>query len=172
MKYKVHKISKSPSFIVFHYYLKGDVNVAHYTTTIALFNVEIKMLLLFCIFFEDAFFKPVKVKDDGHCFSYHVIFSWWCLNNRFPPEKKPETKHLKFEVVNNFKEFISHNDNEMPQKVFNIHEDQEVNEYIKEKRGGGFCDGINWNEQGALSFCWWCLNIFNEHDLQNANHCP
>ena len=32
----------SPSFIVFLYYLEGDVDVAYNTTTIALFHVEIK----------------------------------------------------------------------------------------------------------------------------------
>ena len=39
-----HKILNSSNFIVFHYFLEGDVNVACYTTTNALFNAEIKML--------------------------------------------------------------------------------------------------------------------------------
>ena len=43
----------SPSFIVFHYYLVWDVDVAYYTTTNALFNAEIKTLQFHCIFFED-----------------------------------------------------------------------------------------------------------------------
>ena len=44
-----------PSLIVFHYFLEGDVDVAHYTTTNALFNVEIKTIQLHHIFFEDQF---------------------------------------------------------------------------------------------------------------------
>ena len=45
VKYQADQSSmNSPSFIVFHYYLKGDVNVAHYTTINALFNTEIKTL--------------------------------------------------------------------------------------------------------------------------------
>ena len=39
MKYEVNKSSmNSPSFIVFHYYLVEDVDVAYFTKTNALFN--------------------------------------------------------------------------------------------------------------------------------------
>ena len=55
------------SIIVLYYYLEGDVDVAHYTTTSALFNAEIKMIQSCCIFLEDALFKPLKVKGDGSC---------------------------------------------------------------------------------------------------------
>ena len=42
MKYEVNQsFINSPSFIVFHYYLREDVDVACYTTTNALFNAEI-----------------------------------------------------------------------------------------------------------------------------------
>ena len=45
MKYEVDQSSmNSPSFIVFHYYLERDLDVAHYTTTNALFNAEMKNL--------------------------------------------------------------------------------------------------------------------------------
>ena len=56
MKYEVDQsFMNSPSFIVFHYYLEGDV-VAYYTTANALFNAVIKILQLHCIVFEDKFF--------------------------------------------------------------------------------------------------------------------
>ena len=41
MKYEVNQSSmNSPSFIVFHYYLVGYVDMAYYTNTNALFNAE------------------------------------------------------------------------------------------------------------------------------------
>ena len=47
MKYEVDQSSmNSPSFIVIHYHLEGDVDVAKYTTTHSSFNAEIKMLQL------------------------------------------------------------------------------------------------------------------------------
>ena len=57
------------------------MDVAKYTMTNALFNAEIKDLQLHCIFFEDKFFKLMKVKGDGdHIFigpllhiSCHVV---------------------------------------------------------------------------------------------------
>ena len=68
MTYDVEQSSLNAlSFRVFHYYLEGHVNVAHYTTANALFNAEIKRLQLHCIFFEDVLFKPMKVKGDGSC---------------------------------------------------------------------------------------------------------
>ena len=52
MKYEVKQSSmNSFSFIVFHYYLEGGMDVAHNTTTNALFYAEIRMLQ----FFEDDF---------------------------------------------------------------------------------------------------------------------
>ena len=66
MKYEVEQASMtSPSFMVFCYYLEGDVDVADYATANASFNAEIKMLQSHCILFEGAFFKPMKVKGDG-----------------------------------------------------------------------------------------------------------
>ena len=68
MKYEVDQSSmKSPSDIVFHYYLEGDVDVALYIVSNGLFNTEIKMLQSHCVFFEDTLFKPIKVKGDGSC---------------------------------------------------------------------------------------------------------
>ena len=65
MKYEVNQsLMNSPSFIVFHYYLVGDDDVAYYTMTNTLFNAEIKTLLLHCIFFEEDLFKPMKMKGD------------------------------------------------------------------------------------------------------------
>ena len=44
-KFEVEQSStNSPSFLVFHYYLEVNVDVAHYTTINALLNAEIKML--------------------------------------------------------------------------------------------------------------------------------
>ena len=41
IKYEADQSSmNSPSFIVFHYYLQWDVDVAHYTIMNALFNTE------------------------------------------------------------------------------------------------------------------------------------
>ena len=75
MKYEVDQSSiNSLSFIVFHYYLQGDVAVAHYTTRITSFHAEIKMLQFHFIFFEDNFFKLMKVKGDGSCL-YNAIVS-------------------------------------------------------------------------------------------------
>ena len=43
IKYEVNQSSmNSPHFIVVYYYLDKDANVAHYTTTNALLNAEIK----------------------------------------------------------------------------------------------------------------------------------
>ena len=96
MKYEVDQsFVYSPSFIVFHYYLMGDVDVAYYTTTNALFNAEIKTLQLHCICYEKDSFKPVKVKGNGsnlyRAIATHIMLC--CLNDvwagRFPPGKKP-----------------------------------------------------------------------------------
>ena len=47
MKYKVDQSSIIlPSFIVFHYYLVGGVDMTYYTTTNGLFNAGIKILQL------------------------------------------------------------------------------------------------------------------------------
>ena len=92
MKYEVEQSSmKSLSCIVFHYYLEGDVDVALYTTTNALFNAEIKNLQLDCIFFEYAFSNQ---KGCGsflyRAFASHIML--FCLNDvwtdDFPPGKK------------------------------------------------------------------------------------
>ena len=103
MKNEIDQSSMNlPSFIVFHYYLEGDVDVAHYTTTNASFNAKIKMLQSHCIFFEDEFFKPMKMKGDGSCLYWAVashIMSF-CLNDvwngRFLLGKKPEIKPETF----------------------------------------------------------------------------
>ena len=58
MKYEVNQsFINTPSFIVFHYYLWGDVDVAYYTITNALFNAEIKTLQLCCVCYENDLFK-------------------------------------------------------------------------------------------------------------------
>ena len=99
VKYEVEQTAmNSPSSIVFNYYFEGDVDVVHYTTTNALFNAKIKNLQLHCIFFEDYFFKPMKVKGDESCV-YQAIASHmvsFCLDNvwigRFSLEKKTGIK--------------------------------------------------------------------------------
>ena len=94
MKYEVEQRSmNSPSFNVFNYYLEGYVDVAHYTTANALFNAEIKILQLHCIFFGDAVFKSMKVKGYGSCLyravALHIMS--FCLDDvltdRFPLER-------------------------------------------------------------------------------------
>ena len=82
------------SLIVIHYYLRGDVDVAYYTTTNAFFYTEIKTLQSHCILFEDDLFKPVKVNGNGSCL-YRAIATYimsCCLDDiwtgRFPPGKK------------------------------------------------------------------------------------
>ena len=105
MKYEVDQsLMNSPSFIVLHCYLWGDVDVAYYTTANALFNAEIKTLQSCCILFENNLFKPVKVKDDGSCL-YQVVATHvmsCCpddnLTGRFPPGKKPGIKlqHMRW----------------------------------------------------------------------------
>ena len=41
IKYEVDQSSMNlPSIIVLHYYLEGDIDVAHYTTTNAMFNAN------------------------------------------------------------------------------------------------------------------------------------
>ena len=81
----------SPSFIVFYYYLRGDVDVAYYTTTNALYTAEIKTLQLCCIHFENDLFKSVKMKGDGSCLYRATATNIMscCLNDvwagRFPP---------------------------------------------------------------------------------------
>ena len=42
----------------------------------ALFNIEIKNLRLHCIFFEDEFFKQMKVKGDGS-------YLYWAVARHF-----------------------------------------------------------------------------------------
>ena len=114
MKYEVDQSSmNSPSFIVFHYYLKGDVDMAQYTTINSLVNAKIKTLQSRCIFFKDALFKPMKVKGDGSCL-YWIVASHimsCCFDDvwtgRCPPGKKPGIKQATNEVVNDLKQFIS-----------------------------------------------------------------
>ena len=56
MKYEVEQSSMYlSSFIVIHYYLEGDVDVAHYITKNAVFNAEIKMPQSCFIFFKMLF---------------------------------------------------------------------------------------------------------------------
>ena len=114
MKYEVnHGFMNSCSFIVFHHDLVGDVNVAYYTMTNALFNVDFKTIQSNCIPFEDDLFKPVKVKGDGSCLymaiATHIMS--YCLNavltDRFPPGQKPRIKLATYEVVSDLKQFIS-----------------------------------------------------------------
>ena len=127
VKYEVEQSSmNSPNFIVFHYYLEGDVDVAYYTTTNALFNTKIKNLQSHCIFFEDDLFKPMKMKADGSCLYWAVashIMSC-CLNDawtdRFPPGKKPGIKLAIYEVMNDLKQFISQKDSDLLQKLWYI----------------------------------------------------
>ena len=78
----------------------------------------------------------------------------------------PRIKLATFEEVNDLKDFIFKKDNDVLQKDFDIHTDQDVNDFIKEKiEEWDFCVGINRNEQGAFLFWWLFRNIFNEHDL-------
>ena len=110
MKCEVDQSSmSSPSFLVFHYYLEGDVDVAHYTTSNVLFNAQIKMLQMHCIYFEDASMKPTKVKGDGSCL-YRAVDSHimlFCLHGpwseRFPPGKKSGIKPATLEVMKDLK---------------------------------------------------------------------
>ena len=118
IKYEVEKSStNSPSFIVFHYYLEGDVDVAHYTTKNAYFNAEITVLQSSCVFFEGDFFKTMIVKGDGSCFyravAPHVMS--FCLHN--VTGKKPGIRPTSFEVVNDLKELIFQNTMNTPKSV-------------------------------------------------------
>ena len=73
----------------------------------------------------------MNVKGDGSCLiSFHLDVVW---NNRFPSEKKPGMNPATFGVVNDLKAFISQNNNEMLQNVFDIYADQEVNYFIKKR---------------------------------------
>ena len=75
MKDEVDQVSmNSNSFVVFHYYLEGDIDVAYYTMPNDLFNADIKILKSHFIFFEDKLFKPMKVKGDESCL-YRVLAS-------------------------------------------------------------------------------------------------
>ena len=85
------------------------------------FNAGIKKLQSYCIFFEDEFFKPMKVKGDGLCL-YRAIASCiksFCLDDvwtdRFPPGKKPGIKLATFEVVNDLKHFVSQKNDDILQ---------------------------------------------------------
>ena len=89
----------------------------------ASFNVEIKMLQLHCIFFEDEFFKLVKVKGDESCL-YWAVASQCMLGcrcdvwtDRIPHRKKPGIKLAPYEVVNDLKKFISQKENYLLQKL-------------------------------------------------------
>ena len=117
IKYEVDQsLINSPSAIVLHYYLRGDVDVGYYTRTNALFHAEIKTLQSCCIFFEDDLFQPVRVKGDESCLFWavatHIISC--CLHDvwtgRFPPGKKTGIKQATYEVVNELNQFISQKD--------------------------------------------------------------
>ena len=93
MKFEVEQSPfNSPSLTVFHYHLKGGVDMASYTTTNPLFNAEIKMLQLRFIFFEYVFSNQ---KDCGsslyRAVASHIIL--FCLNDvwtdSFLPGKEP-----------------------------------------------------------------------------------
>ena len=127
MKYEVYQsFMNSPSFMVFHYYLRGDVDVVYYTMTNASFNAKIKTLQLYCILFENSLFKLVRVKGDGFCLyraiATHIMSC--CFNDvwtgRFPPAKKPGIKQATYKVMNNLKQFISQKDNYLTSKKHNF----------------------------------------------------
>ena len=104
------------------------MDVAHFTTTNALFNAEIKILQPHCVFLEDEIFMPMKVKGDGSCLYQAIVLHIMscCFNDvltdRFPPGKKPGIKLAIFEVANDWKEFISQEVNDILKK-FVIHAD-------------------------------------------------
>ena len=86
-----------------------------------------------------SLFKPMKEKGDGSCLyraaASHVLQFY--LNdlwtNRFLPGKKPGIKLATFELVNDLKQFLSQKDNDILQKSFDVYEDEEINDFIKEK---------------------------------------
>ena len=79
------------------------MDVAHYTSTNALFNEEIKNVQIHHIFFEYEFFKPMKVKGDGSHF-YWAVASHVTSNslNMFglvdSPCNKVWNKQVTFEI--------------------------------------------------------------------------
>ena len=109
--------------------------------------------------FEDAFFKPMKVKGDGFClFKVSASHLMSCFlddvwTDRFPHGKKPgiigniwggewfESIHLPERQWSTSKRFW--------------HICRLWSQWIQRKdRWMGFCNGIHINEQGALLF-WW-----------------
>ena len=124
MKYVVDQsFMNSPSFIVFHCYLREDVDVAYYTTINALFNADIKTLQSHCNCYENDLFQPVKVKDDGS-YLYRAVATNIILcflidvwTGRFPPWKKPGIKLATHEVVNDLKQFVFQKQKTLNKKI-------------------------------------------------------
>ena len=97
-----------------------------------------KTLQSHCIFFEDDWFKPMKVKGDGSCLYWAValhimsccLYDVW--TGRFFPGKKPGIKLVTYKVVNDLNQFISQKDNALLQKILNVFATQDVEQFIKE----------------------------------------
>ena len=98
-------------FIVFHYYLVGNMDVVYYTMTNALFHTETKTLQLHYILFENDWFKPVKVKGNGSIckgqllhMSCHVVPMMFGLVDSPQREAWNKTSNIQvgewFETVN------------------------------------------------------------------------
>ena len=99
-KYEVILSSNSSISIIIHYYTEGDVDLVHYTTSIASFHAKIKIFKSCCIFYENTFFKPRKGKGDWS-YLHKVVALNFCfqdvLAERLLCGKKPERIHLCIE---------------------------------------------------------------------------
>ena len=107
--------------MVFHYYLKEDVDVAHYTTTNTFLTWKSKFSNCIVFSLKMLLFKQMKVKGDCSCL-YQAIASQimsFCLNNvgliDFSLERGMK-KQATCEVVNDFKQLIFQKDSDLLKK--------------------------------------------------------
>ena len=81
-------------------------------------------------------------------------------------------KQATFEVVNDLKEIITERETEMLRYVFDIHASQEVNNFMKQKiEEWDFAMASTEMDKKHYHLVV-TQNIFNEHDLHDANNCP
>ena len=75
-------------------------------------------------------------------------------------------------MLNDLKQFISQKDNHLIFKNFDVYADLEVDDFIKEKKEWDLAMAVTEISMDYFSFSGDFEIVFNEHHLQNANHCP
>ena len=163
MKYDNEQIfMNSPTFKICHYHNDRDVNVIAFTATIALFN-SFSLKRLFSNKWRCRVMNSFCI-EILLCISCHLVsmMFWLIYHTGIIP--------ATYEVMNDFKVFISKKDNEKLQDVLTYLQIKKSCSHAKKMKEWDFCNGIHGNKQGTFSGWWLFQNIFNEYDLQYSHH--